>query len=172
MDILITSYNVCYTKLLRKGLYPYTRFYLRQIKERFDNYWSNHFSTIGIIGANEAALNLLGVDIGTEEGRLFGLEVLSHIRDVLKRFQQETGNYYNLEATPAEGTGFRLAQLDKARFHDMKTAQGLKALETPVYTNSTQLPVDYCNDVFEVIRITSYNVCYTKLLRNGKETTH
>lgn len=136
-----------------KGLYPYTRFYLRQIKERFNTYWSNHFSTIGIIGANEAALNLLGTDIGTEEGRKFSLEILGHIREMLKQYQQETGNYYNLEATPAEGTGYRLARLDKARFYDMKTSQNSIAIDTPVYTNSTQLPVDYCNDIIKVIEL-------------------
>ncbi|MCI5212512.1 MAG: ribonucleoside triphosphate reductase, partial [Candidatus Electrothrix sp. ATG2] len=104
-----------------KGLYPYTRFYLRGIQERFHTFWENHFSTIGLIGVNEACLNLLGSDIGSETGRDFACRVLDHMRDTLTRFQEETGNHYNLEATPAEGTGYRLSRLDAERFPTMKT---------------------------------------------------
>ncbi|WP_232362536.1 ribonucleoside triphosphate reductase [Desulfogranum mediterraneum] len=135
-----------------KGLYPYTRFYLRQVKEHLGKYWDNHFSTIGVIGANEAASNLLGSDIGTEEGRAFGLRILNFIRAELQRFQEETGNHYNLEATPAEGTGFRLARLDRKRFPEMSC--GLRCStenQTPIYTNSTQLPVNYSTDIFQIL---------------------
>ncbi len=135
-----------------KGLYPYTRYYLRNIRERFGCYWKNHFSTIGIIGANEAVQNLLSCDIGTEEGRAFAIRILDHMRARLQEFQDETGNHYNLEATPAEGTGYRLAQLDHRRFPEMKcsvtTPEGI-----PLYSNSTQLPVNYSSDVFQVLEL-------------------
>ncbi len=135
-----------------KGLYPYTRFYLRDVKKRFDTFWENHFSTIGLIGVNEACLNLLNCDIGSKEGRDFAAKVLDHMRDNLSRFQQETGNHYNLEATPAEGTGFRLAGIDAKRFPDLKAQLNCDdAAETPIYSNSTQLPVNYSNDIFEVL---------------------
>ncbi len=133
-----------------KGLYPYTRYYLRGIRERFDCYWKNHFSTIGIIGANEAVMNLLGCDIGTDEGRAFALRMMDHMRARLQEFQDETGNHYNLEATPAEGTGYRLARLDARRFPDMRcTVKSGKGV--PLYSNSTQLPVNYSDDIFEVL---------------------
>lgn len=135
-----------------KGLYPYTKFYLRQVKERFATFWENHFSTIGIIGANEAALNLLGVDIGEAQGKTFGLRILTHIRQQLQEFQQQTGNLYNLEATPAEGTGFRLARLDQKRYPHMRCGlHSGSGGKTPLYTNSTQLPVNYSNDIIEVL---------------------
>ena len=129
------------------GLYPYSAHYLRHIKERTDEYWHNHFSTIGIIGMNEALLNLLGVDITTEEGREFSVEVMNFLRSALKDAQDETGHVYNLEATPAEGTAYRLARLDRARFPDIITAGN----ETPYYTNSTQVPVGLTDDIFKVL---------------------
>ncbi len=137
-----------------KGLYPYTSYYLRQIRERYNCYWENHFSTIGLIGMNEACLNLLGIGIGEEQGREFALKVLDYMREQLIVFQEETGNNYNLEATPAEGTGFRLARLDAKRFSDLKynlhtSGEGDKKI--PVYSNSTQLPVNFSNDIFEVL---------------------
>lgn len=135
-----------------KGLYPYTRFYLRHVHERFGRFWENHFSTIGLIGVNEACLNLLGVDIGQEEGRLFALRILDHMRGRLLQYQEKTGNQYNLEATPAEGTGHRLARLDARRFPDMAsslTCGGEDRL--PIYTNSTQLPVNYTDDIFALL---------------------
>jgi ribonucleoside-triphosphate reductase (formate) len=136
-----------------QGLYPYTKFYLRQVKERFKQYWFNHFSTIGLIGMNEACLNLLGQDIGSKEGHEFAQRVLYHMRDRLALFQQETGNFYNLEATPAEGTTFRLAQLDKAQFPNMIGANNCQLVDdaNPFYSNSTQLPVNYTNDIFKVL---------------------
>ena len=93
-------------RLTDANLYPYTKFYLRNIKQRFNQYWKNHFSTIGLIGTNEAALNLLGVDIGTEKGKAFAEKTLDFMRDRLVEYQKETGNNYNLEATPAEGTTY------------------------------------------------------------------
>jgi len=134
--------------LTDKGLYPYTRYYLRQVKDRFERYWHNHFSTIGIIGGNEACLNLLGKDIGTEEGCEFATRILDHMRTRLQDFQQETGHFYNLEATPAEGTGYRLARLDRKRFPSMRAALTDETDQTPLYTNSTQLPVNYSDDLF------------------------
>lgn len=140
-------------KLTDANLYPYTKFYLRGIKQRFDEYWKNHFSTIGLIGMNEAALNLLGVDIGTDEGRAFAERVLDTMREQLVHYQETTGNNYNLEATPAEGTTYRLARLDKADFpNTAHFANGIgSAVEHPFYTNSTHLPVNYTDDLFELL---------------------
>ncbi|QCT42554.1 ribonucleoside triphosphate reductase [Candidatus Nanosynbacter featherlites] len=140
-------------RLTDANLYPYTKFYLRNIKQRFNQYWKNHFSTIGLIGTNEAALNLLGVDIGTEKGQAFAEKTLDFMRDRLVKYQKETGNNYNLEATPAEGTTYRLAQLDKASFPDQAHfANGLGAeVKHPFYTNSSHLPVNYTDDLFELM---------------------
>ena len=140
-------------RLTDANLYPYTKFYLRNIKHRFNQYWKNHFSTIGLIGTNEAALNLLGVDIGTEKGKAFAEKTLDFMRDRLVEYQKETGNNYNLEATPAEGTTYRLAQLDKASFPDRAHfANGIGAeVKCPFYTNSSHLPVNYTDDLFELM---------------------
>lgn len=140
-------------QLTDANLYPYTKFYLRNIKQRFNQYWKNHFSTIGLIGTNEAALNLLGVDIGTEKGKVFAEKTLDFMRDRLVEYQKETGNNYNLEATPAEGTTYRLAQLDKASFPDRAHfANGIGAeVKCPFYTNSSHLPVNYTDDLFELM---------------------
>ncbi len=121
-----------------KNLYPYTKFYLRDIKARFGVYWKNHFSTIGLIGMNEACLNFLNEDIGTQRGKNFALEVMDFMRERIIGYQKETGNNYNLEATPGEGTSYRLAQLDNTKKYDY-------------FTNSTQLPVNYTDDVFEML---------------------
>ena len=140
-------------RLTDANLYPYTKFYLRNIKQRFNQYWKNHFSTIGLIGTNEAALNLLGVDIGTKKGKAFAEKTLDFMRDRLVEYQKETGNNYNLEATPAEGTTYRLAQLDKASFPDRAHfANGIGAeVKCPFYTNSSHLPVNYTDDLFELM---------------------
>ena len=140
-------------RLTDANLYPYTKFYLRNIKQRFNQYWKNHFSTIGLIGTNEAALNLLGVDIGSEKGKAFAEKTLDFMRDRLVEYQKETGNNYNLEATPAEGTTYRLAQLDKASFPDRAHfANGIGAeVKCPFYTNSSHLPVNYTDDLFELM---------------------
>ncbi|MBN1470770.1 MAG: ribonucleoside triphosphate reductase [Syntrophaceae bacterium] len=134
------------------NLYPYTKYYLRGVKERFDEYWKNHFSTIGLVGMNEACLNLLGVNIAAEKGQEFTKQVLDFMRKELIRFQKETGNNYNLESTPAEGTSYRLAKIDKEKFQDIITAsEGKSKNAEPFYTNSTQLPVDYTDDIFEAL---------------------
>lgn len=136
-----------------KGLYPYSRHYLRVIKESFGKYWKNHFSTIGLIGMNEAVLNLFGCSIATPEGLEFAIRVLSFMRNKLSDFQEETGNIYNLEATPAEGTSYRLARIDKRKYPDIIVANERRVSKgaEPFYTNSSQLPVDYGGDLFEAL---------------------
>ncbi len=136
-----------------KGLYPYTKFYLRHVHKRFGRYWNNHFSTIGLVGMNEACMNLLGRDIGTPEGAEFAAEVLDFMRDRLQLFQEETGNFYNLEATPAEGAGYRMARSDKRNYPDVICANEHEVRQgaNPFYTNSTQLPVNYTDDIFQVL---------------------
>jgi len=136
-----------------KNLYPYTKFYLRDVKQRHGSYWYNHFSTIGLIGMNEACLNLLGCDIGTPDGNAFAAKVLDYMRQKMLGFQQETGNLYNLEATPAEGTTYRLAKLDKEHFPDIICANESAVSDggKPFYTNSTHLPVNYTDDIFKVL---------------------
>lgn len=137
-----------------KDLYPYTKFYLRDIKQRFGSYWKNHFSTIGLVGMNEACLNLIGYSIGDEEGKKFALEVMDFMRDKIKYFQKETGHNYNLEATPAEGTSYRLAKMDKEKLISITCANDKDYYEKsakPFYTNSTQLPVNFTDDIFEVL---------------------
>jgi len=131
-----------------QDLYPYTSFYLRQVYQRFEKFWQNHFSTIGLVGLNEACLNLFGKDIGTEEGHSFGLRVMDFMRDRLADYQEETGNFYNLEATPAEGTTYRLARLDKKYYPEIISA-GTDG--EPFYSNSTQLPVNYSSDIMKVL---------------------
>ncbi len=140
-------------QLTAKNLYPYTKFYLRDIHERFGEYWKNHFSTIGLIGMNEASENLLGVDIGSPEGKAFAERTLDLMRDTLVAFQEQTGNNYNLEATPAEGTTYRLAQIDQKDYpEDAIFANGKgKDVEAPFYTNSTHLPVNYTDDLYELL---------------------
>ena len=135
------------------GLYPYTTFYLRDVKLRTQQFWTNHFSTIGIVGMNEACVNLINKGIATPAGKDFSLRVLEYIRSLLSTFQEETGDFFNLEATPAEGTSYRLAKLDQKALHgihfanDQVVAQGGAAF----YTNSTHLPVNFSDDIFEVL---------------------
>lgn len=133
------------------GLYPYCAFYLRAVKQRTGKYWGNHFSTIGIVGMNEAIMNLFGKDenITTAKGQEFAIKTLNFLREKMVEYQKETGNNYNLEATPAEGTTARLAKLDKKRFPDIITA-GEKEV---YYTNSTQLPVDFTEDIFRTVEL-------------------
>lgn len=128
-----------------RGLYPYSAHYLRNVKARTGEYWFNHFNTIGLVGMNEACLNFLGKDIGSKEGLAFALEVMRFLRDLMVEFQEETGHSYNLEATPAEGTSYRLARLDKEKYPNIIQS----GHEEPQYTNSTQLPVTYTDDIFE-----------------------
>ena len=133
-----------------KGLYPYSRFYLADIKKARGGYYANHFATIGLVGLNEAALNFIGENIASKRGRNFSLEVLDFMRKRLVKYQEETGNIYNLEATPAESTGYRLALADKEKYPEIITA-GTK--KTPYYTNSSQLPVNFTNDIFEALKL-------------------
>lgn len=135
------------------NLYPYTKFYLRKIKEAYGEYWKNHFSTIGLVGLNEAAVNLLGTDIGTETGQRFAADTLDFMRKRLVRYQKETGNLYNLEATPAEGTAYRLALKDKKLYPDIIVANEaeVKRGAQPFYTNSSHLPVNYTDDIIETL---------------------
>lgn len=133
---------------IEKGLYPYTRHYLDSVKKMRGSYFGNHFSTIGLLGMNEAILNFMGEDIGSKRGQAFALEVLNFMRERLITYQESTGNLYNLEATPAEGTSFRQAKSDREKYPDIITA-GTK--KVPYYTNSTHLPVNYTDDVFEAL---------------------
>jgi len=142
-------------KFTEMGLYPYSRFYLRQVYARFKQYWKNHFGTIGLLGMNEAIVNFMpGEDITTERGHAFSIKVLDFMRDKLRGYQEETGNLYNLEATPGEGTTYRFARADKKRFGRIIVANEeavQKRGAKPYYTNSTQLPVDFTDDVFEAL---------------------
>jgi ribonucleoside-triphosphate reductase (formate) len=135
--------------LTEKGLYPYSKFYLRHVKQRTGKFWKNHFSTIGIVGMNECCLNFLGCNLISENGHNFALKVMDFMREKLEFFQDETGNIYNLEATPAEGTAYRLARIDKAEYPDIITAN--ENGNSPYYTNSTQLPVNYTDNLFEAL---------------------
>lgn len=135
---------------MEKGLYPYSRHYLSGVKKMRGRYYANHFSTIGLIGMNESLLNFIGKDIGSSEGRKFTLEVLDFMREMLVQYQKETGNLYNLEQTPAESTSYRLALKDKEKYPKIITA-GSKSV--PYYTNSTQLPVNYTDDIFETLKL-------------------
>ncbi|SHO50814.1 ribonucleoside triphosphate reductase [Anaerocolumna xylanovorans] len=148
MDISARSLHVkrqVITKLLNEGLYPYTRRYLGT----FDN----HFSTIGLLGMNEVGLNAkwLGKDMTDRETQEFSIKVLNHMRDRLSDYQEEYGNLFNLEATPAESTSYRLAKHDRKHYPGIKAAG--KEGDTPYYTNSSHLPVGYTEDVFEALDI-------------------
>ena len=151
MDIARTSLEIkrkTIEDFTERGLYPYSKFYLRNVKKRTGKYWSNHFSTIGLIGMNEACLNLLGENIVSSEGLKFSEAVLKFMRKKLTRYQKETGNFYNLEASPAEATATDLANIDKAKYPNIITASE----NEPFYTNSTQIPVDYKINLFEALK--------------------
>ena len=141
-------------KFTEVGLYPYSKFYLRMVHERFGQYWKNHFATIGLLGMNEAVINFMpGEDITTVNGKAFAVKVLDFMRERLEEYQKETGNIYNLEATPGEGTTYRFARVDKKRFGKIVVAneEAYKNGANPYYTNSTQLPVNFTDDVFEAL---------------------
>jgi len=127
------------TRLLEAGLFPYTHRYLQHL--------DNHFNTIGIVGMNEAMLNFWGKDLLHPESQDFALEVLEHMRNRMADYQETSGDLFNLEATPAESTSYRLAKHDKKRFSDI-IASGE---EEPYYTNSTQLPVGFTEDIFDAL---------------------
>ena len=148
MDIAARSLKVkreVITRLLEKGLYPYTKRYLGT--------FNNHFSTIGLVGMNEAGLNArwLKKDLTHRETQDFAVDVLNHMRERLSDYQEEYGDLYNLEATPAESTAYRLAKHDKERFPDIITANDKSGV--PYYTNSSHLPVGYTDDIFEALDI-------------------
>jgi len=138
-----------------KGLYPYSKFYLDNIFKRRGSYWGNHFSTIGLVGMNEALVNFIGEGTSTKKGIALAEEILEHMRDRMIKYQKETGNLYNLEATPAEGTSYRLAIKDKKRFPKMIFANNgaVEKGAQPYYTNSSQLPVGYTDDLFEALEL-------------------
>ncbi len=142
-------------KFTENHLYPYSEFYLREVKNGTGFYWKNHFSTIGIIGMNEACLNFIGEDITTEHGQQFSMEVMDFIRDTLSKVQEETGEIFNLEATPAEGTSYRLSMLDKKKFPEIICANeaDYRKGAASYYTNSSQLPVNYTDDIYETLRL-------------------
>lgn len=148
-DILETKRKLI-EKNTEDGLYPYSKFYLSDIKDHFGEYWKNHFNTIGIIGMNECIRNFTGdkEDITTNYGQEFAKDILDYMNDVLTEYQ-ENGDLYNLEATPAEGTAPRLAKMDKKLYPDILTSNEKEAC----YTNSTQLPVNATDDLFEAIRL-------------------
>ncbi len=153
MNIAKTSLEIkrkVIERLTENGLYPYAKFYLRSVKEKTGKYWANHFSTIGIIGMNESIANakwLNSKGIWTEGGKAFALKVMDFMREMLVKFQEETGNLYNLEATPAEGTSYRLAKIDKQKYPDIIT----QGRENPYYTNSTWLPVNFTESITYIL---------------------
>jgi ribonucleoside-triphosphate reductase len=151
MDIARTSLNIkrkILEQLTEQGLYPYSRYYLSDIKQGQGAYWANHFSTIGLNGMNEACLNFLGVSIADPAGKAFAIRILQFMRARLQTYQEETGYLFNLEATPAEGASYRLAKADKRLYPNILTAG---TDNVPYYTNSTHLPVGYTCDIFDAL---------------------
>ncbi len=140
-------------KFTEQGLYPYTKFYMRDVKEKFGEYWKNHFSTIGLIGMNEAMLNLIGEDIGSYNGKRFSCRVLNYMRDKLISFQKETGNLFNLEQSPGEGASHSLAVKDKEKYKNIVCAneENYRKGAAAYYSNSTHLPVNYTDDLIEAL---------------------
>ena len=134
---------------IEKGLYPYSSHYLEGVKKMRGSYWANHFSTIGLVGMNEAMLNFTGKNIGSLQGKNLALEILEFMRQRLVKYQEETGSMFNLESTPAEGASYRLAKKDRELYPDILTA----GEREPYYTNSTQLPVNYTDDIFEALKL-------------------
>ena len=142
MDIARDSLEIkrkVITRLMDQALFPYT--------QRFLRHWNNHFSTIGLIGMNESVQNFMGKDLTDPAAREFAKEVLAHMRDRLVKYQEVTGHLYNLEATPGEGTSYRLAKIDRTKFSRMIIPGGTH----PYFTNSTQLPVNATDDIFEAL---------------------
>lgn len=132
----------------RNDLYPYIKHYLNDQVRQSGEYWSNHFSTIGLVGMNEACLNLIGEDISSPNGHRLAQETLTLMREQMTQYQATTGNLYNLEATPAEGASYRLARLDRENFPDIISAN---QDGEPFYTNATQLPVGHTADLFHAL---------------------
>ena len=141
------------TKLTEDGLYPYSKFYLSGIKEMTGDYWSNHFNTIGLNGMNEACLNMFGSDIASARGHKFALDIMDFMREVITAYQEETGDLYNLEATPGEGCTYRFAKKDQETYSDIICAnkEAVDNGADPYYTNSTHLPVGFTDDIFAAL---------------------
>jgi ribonucleoside-triphosphate reductase len=151
MEISRTSLEIkrkLLEQFMDQQLYPYAAFYLKSVKMQTGNYWSNHFSTIGLIGMNEACQMITGFGFDTDKGKEFAERTMDFMLKEINRFQIETGHLYNLEATPAEGASYRLARIDRKNYPDI-IASG--SSETPYYTNSTQLPVGFSDDLFAVL---------------------
>jgi ribonucleoside-triphosphate reductase (formate) len=140
-------------KFTDDGLYPYSKYYLSDIKERFGKFWQNHFSTIGINGMNESLVNFMKQNIASKEGKAFAVEILNFMREKLANYQNETNNLYNLEASPAEGATYRFAKKDKEVYPNILVANedAFQKGSDPYYTNSTHLPVGHTNDIFEAL---------------------
>lgn len=143
-------------RFMDQGLYPFAKHYLGDVKERLGSYWANHFATIGLLGMNESIKNFMDEkeDITTKKGHAFAVKVMNHMRDKMLEYQEKTGSMYNLEATPGEGTTTRFAKRDKSQYPDILVAneeayQTLNAI--PYYTNSTALPVNFTDDIFEAL---------------------
>lgn len=137
-----------------QGMFPILKYYLRKTYARFGKYWTNHFSTFGTLGVNECILNMFGYGIGDPRGKAFTLKIMHHLREKAIQFQQETGNQYNVESIPGESTVYRLAKIDKKKYPDIIVADNEtveKEGAAPFYTNSTQLPVNYTDDIFELM---------------------
>ncbi len=150
MDIAKDALNIkrkVLESFTQQDLYPYTKYYLSDVYKRHERYWVNHFSTIGVIGMNEMCLNIMNKDISTKEGKEFSLKVLDFMRKRIMKYQEETDNLYNLEATPAEGVTYRFAKHDKKAFPDIITA----GVSEPYYTNSVHLPVNHPSDIFDLL---------------------
>ena len=144
-------------KYMEKGLYPYSKFYLSDIKKRFGEYFKNHFNTIGILGMNESLINFfedMNKGITSEDGREFALEIMDYMREKLKEYQKETNQLFNLEATPGEGATYKFAKADRKKFGESvitaAEVAGKKGV-VPYYTNSSQLPVGLTDDIFEAL---------------------
>ncbi|MFA5879411.1 MAG: ribonucleoside triphosphate reductase [Candidatus Margulisiibacteriota bacterium] len=145
-ESLLTKRKVL-ERFTEDGLYPYSKHYLSKIKKSRSQYWANHFNTIGVIGMNEACLNMFNEDIASNKGKSFAVNVLKFIREKLVQYQEIDNILYNLEATPGEGTSYRFAKLDKHQYPDMLAS----GKNFPYYTNSSQLPVNYTADIFEAL---------------------
>ena len=165
-------------KFTNGDLYPYSKFYLRKIKESTGVYWRNHFSTIGILGMNEACVNFFGEGIATQKGQAFAIRVMDHIRMRIEALQEKTDEMFNLEATPAEGTTYRFASMDKKKFKNILCAneEEYQQGKDPFYTNSTHLPVNYTDDLFEALELqdnlqTKYTGGTVQHLFLGEEVT-
>lgn len=147
------------------GMFPILKYYLRKTYARFNAYWTNHFSTIATVGMNECCINMFGYGIGTDKGKEFALRVMNYLRGKAVEFQKETGHQYNIEQAPAEATSYRLAKIDKKKYPDIIVADNEtveKEGVAPFYTNSTQLPVNHTDDIFELMdHQSALNALYT-----------